>query len=87
MKASEWKIVGKSDAEDFNEIVRSFEVLAFTDKERSGVFEVLASVLQIGNVEYTSSGDTSQVWFAHSVLSDMSHREKPRTHFILTIFA
>ena len=44
-----------SDTEFYEELIKSFEVTGFTQEEVKGIWEVLAVVLSLGNVEFDDS--------------------------------
>ena len=56
----DWVIDGKSDRQDFQRMVTAMGVLEITQKEQVRLFEGLAAILHLGNVEFSS--DNAVKW-------------------------
>uniref|UniRef100_A0A8C4R0H0 Myosin motor domain-containing protein n=1 Tax=Eptatretus burgeri TaxID=7764 RepID=A0A8C4R0H0_EPTBU len=64
------EIPGKKDREDFRRLLSAMEVLSFSSEEQMSIFKVLSSILQLGNVCFSSYESDGQ-----SVASVVSSRE------------
>ncbi|KAJ7382056.1 Unconventional myosin-X [Desmophyllum pertusum] len=45
-----------NDKEDFNNVMNAMKVMCFTDEDIADVFQVIAGVLQLGNVNFMAAG-------------------------------
>uniref|UniRef100_A0A6S8C1X6 Myosin motor domain-containing protein n=1 Tax=Aureoumbra lagunensis TaxID=44058 RepID=A0A6S8C1X6_9STRA len=56
-----FKVKNIDDKADFKDVSTSLQQLAFTDNEVNAIFSLTAGCLRIGDLEFVSSGDGSQI--------------------------
>ncbi|PSR71058.1 hypothetical protein PHLCEN_2v13027 [Hermanssonia centrifuga] len=51
------EVPGIDDVQDFDETIRSMQIIGLNDQEQSEIFRMLATVLWLGNIQYTEMDD------------------------------
>jgi myosin heavy subunit len=54
-QSKEFRISGRSDEEDFRDTCRALSVLNFSGEEQQRIFEIVALILHLGNIEFKAT--------------------------------
>lgn len=81
-----FSVDGINDAKDFGETISAMKVMGFSDSEQQEIWNIVAAILHLGNINFSESGNYAQVmdtgaleWPAYLLGIDASQLESKLT--------